>query len=187
MKYVYHGSNIKDLKVIKPRKSTHGKEYVYASISKTIATIFLSSKGNDLYYYLGNPSIDEPTILVERKEGMFKDIFNVSGSIYTLDSKDFLYNQTSWSMEVVSEKEVIPIKEEYIDNVYDELIRLNELGKIKLYLYPDRPGFIPLDNSDLIPKIMRFEKNEFDVNKFLNLYPELESKYREAKNESINS
>lgn len=187
MEYVYHGSNIKGLKVIKPSKSTHGKEYVYATTSKEVATIFLSSKGNDLYYYLGNPNKEEPTVLVERKEGMFKDIFNVTGSIYTLDSKDFLYNQTSWSMEVVSEKEVIPIKEEYIDNVYDELIRLNSMGKIKLYLYPDRPDFIPLDNSDLITKIIRFEKNGYDVNRFFNMYPELVDEYKEIKNESINS
>lgn len=187
MEYVYHGSNIKDLKVIKPKVSTHGKEYVYATTSKEVATIFLSSKGNDLYYYLGNPNKEEHTILVERKEGMFKDIFNVSGSIYTLDSKDFLYNQTSWSMEVVSEKKVIPIKEEYIDNVYNELIKFNSMGKIKLYLYPDRPDFIPPDNSDLIPKIIRFEKNGYDVNKFFNMYPELVDKYKEIKNESINS
>ena len=179
MKYVYHGSNIKDLKAIKPRKSTHGKEYVYASISKTIATIFLSSKGNDLYYYLGNPSIDEPTILVERKEGMFKDIFNVSGSIYYLNPDDFIDNQTGWSMEVVSDKEVNNIKEEHIDNVYDEIIKLSNEGKIKLYLYPERPDRIPLDNSDLIPRVKRWEQNGYNVQKFFDLYPELVDKYKE--------
>ena len=49
MEYVYHGSPLKDLKIIKRNISTHNKKWVYATPSKAIATIFLSKKGNDLY------------------------------------------------------------------------------------------------------------------------------------------
>ena len=44
MNYVYHGSSIPNLEVIKKHKSTHMKEWVYACHSKGIATIFLSNK-----------------------------------------------------------------------------------------------------------------------------------------------
>ena len=72
MKYVYHGSTKCGLKVIKTNISTHGKSWVYATLSKAIATIFISNKGSDLYYYLsGDGSKDSPVILVERKKGMF--------------------------------------------------------------------------------------------------------------------
>ena len=101
-KYVYHGSHIPDLKVIKPHKSTHQQNWVYATSSKAVATIFLSNKHSDLYYYLGGNDEDNNLVLVERKKGMFKDIFNVSGSIYKLSSKNFLNGITGWSMEVVS-------------------------------------------------------------------------------------
>ena len=66
---------------------------------------------------------------------------------------------------------------EYIDNVYDELIKLNDLNKIKLYLYPNRPSKVPDDNSDLIPKVIKRIKTGFDVNKFYDLYPELKNEF----------
>ena len=40
-KYVYHGSHIPDLKVIKPHKSTHQQNWVYATSSKAVATIYI--------------------------------------------------------------------------------------------------------------------------------------------------
>ena len=43
---------------------------------------------------------------------MFKDIFNVSGSIYKLSSKNFLNGITGWSMEVVSNREEQVLEEE---------------------------------------------------------------------------
>ena len=52
MNYVYHGSSIPNLEVIKKHKSTHMKEWVYACHSKGIATIFLSKQGSDLFYSL---------------------------------------------------------------------------------------------------------------------------------------
>lgn len=52
MNYVYHGSSIPNLKYIEPNQSTHMKNWIYATPSKAIATIFLSSKGSDLFYSL---------------------------------------------------------------------------------------------------------------------------------------
>lgn len=110
---------------------------------------------------------------------MFKEIFNVSGTIYKLNSKNFLENQTGWSMEVVSNKLEEVVEEYTIDNVYNELIKLDKQGELKLYLYPDRPNFIPSDNSDLISKVKRWEKNGFNIQRFFDIYPELEDKYKE--------
>ena len=93
IKYVYHGSTHTGLKKIKKNKSTHGKYWVYATLSKAISIIFISNKGNDLYYYLsGDGTKNNPVILVERKENMFKDIFNVSGEQNSFDyCRDFSY------------------------------------------------------------------------------------------------
>lgn len=178
MEYVYHGSPKSNLKKITKRKSTHRQEWVYATFSKAIATIFISNKAGDLNYYLGGKGTkEEPVILVERKENMFKNIFNMSGSLYSLSSKHFLANKTSWSTEVVCEHDEYVIKEEYIDNVYEKLLDLNNKKEISLYLYPNRPKFIPLDNSDLIPIVKKWEKSGFDINIFLEIYPELKERY----------
>ena len=55
-------------------------------------------------------------------------------------------------------------------------MKLNEQKLIKLYLYPNRPSNIPLDNSDLIPKVAKWYKNGINIDKFYELYPEFEEK-----------
>ena len=116
MNYVYHGSSIPNLEVIKKHKSTHMKEWVYACHSKGIATIFLSKQGSDLFYSLSGDGKNYPVELVERKPGMFKKIFNCSGYIYKLDASNFKENQTGWPAEVVSNTDEKVISSEYIDN-----------------------------------------------------------------------
>ena len=182
---VYHGSIHQGLKIIKRNKSTHGKSWVYATLSKAISTIFISNKGSDLYYYLsGDGTENNPVLLVERKEGMFKDIFNVSGSLYTLSGKNFISGKTGWSAEVISESDENVIHEEHIDNVFEKLKELNDMGELKLYLYPNRPSFLPKDNSDLIPKVIRWQKRGINIESFFKLYPELEEQYLKQLNEN---
>ena len=176
MEYVYHGSPLKDLRIIKGNISTHNKRLVYATASKAVATIFLSKKGNDLYYNLSGDGINYQIELVERKKGMFKEICNCDGYIYKLDAYNFNSELTSWSAEVVSFCDEKVISCEYIENVYDELIKLDNEGLIKLFLYPNRPNVIPLDNSDLIKKVIRWYKNGYDLTNFYKLYPELKEK-----------
>ena len=178
IKYVYHGSTKQGLKTIRKNKSTHGREWVYATLSKAISTIFISNKGSDLYYYLSSDGDkNHPVILVERKENMFKDIFNISGSLYTLSGKNFMPYKTGWSAEVVSEFDEDVIYEEHVNNVFEKLKELNEQGKLKLYLYPNRPAFIPKDNSDLIPKVIRWKNRGINIEPFFQLYPELKEQY----------
>ena len=176
--YVYHGSTHKGLTKIKKNKSTHGELWVYGTLSKAISIIFISDKGSDLYYYLsGDGTKNNPVVLVERKENMFKDIFNISGSLYTLSGKNFISGKTGWSAEVVSDSNENVISEEHIDNVFEELKKLNDAGQLKLYLYPNRPDFLPLDNSDLISKVIRWEKSGINIEQFFKVYPELKEQY----------
>lgn len=106
MNYVYHRSKTQGLKKIEKRKSTHQQEWVYATPSKTVATIFISNGGNDFNYSLSGRGTEEsPLILVERKAGMLDEVFNLSGSLYTLSEEQFESGKTGWSAEVVSELE----------------------------------------------------------------------------------
>ena len=190
IKYVYHGSVHRGLKTIKKNKTAHGTLWVYATLSKAISTIFISNKGSDLYYYLsGDGTENNPVILVERKENMFQDIFNVSGSLYTLNGKNFISGETGWSAEVVSEFDEDVIHEEYVNNVFEKLKEFNDKGELKLYLYPQRPSFIPKDNSDLIPKVIRWQKRGINIESFFKIYPELKEKYFEqlAEDEKVDT
>ena len=57
--------------------------------------------------------------------------------------------------------------------------KLDKEGLIKLYLYLNRPDYVPIDNSDLIPKVLRWYRNGFNINNFYNIYPELKDKFLE--------
>lgn len=57
---------------------------------------------------------------------------------------------------------------------------MNKIGELKLFLYPDRPKYIPKDNSDLIPKVIRWQKRGINIDKFFEIYPELKDKYLKA-------
>ncbi len=186
MKYVYHGSHIKGLKKIFKKSGTHQKKWVYGALSKSIALIFISNKGSDLYYHLsGNGTKENPIVLVERKENMFKEIFDMSGSLYTLNAKNFVSGKTGWSAEVVSEFDEPVLNEEQIDNVLKEIIQLASKKEVVLYFYPDRPKNIPLDNSDLIPKVIKWKKRGVNIDKFFALYPELKDKFfKQLENEN---
>lgn len=110
-------------------------------------------------------------------------VVDCSGYIYKLDATNFKSGQTSWTAELVSDKEEKVIETIYIENAYKELIKLNEEGLIKIYLYPEKPNRIPNDNSDLIFKVIKWQKNGFDINKFYKLYPELKDKFLQISSE----
>lgn len=55
------------------------------------------------------------------------------------------------------------------------------MGELELYLYPNRTNFIPKDNSDLIPKVIRWEKRGVNIEPFFKLYPELKEQYLKQK------
>ena len=157
MAYVYHGSPIGGLKHIEPSISTHGKNWVYATKDKSVALIFLQ-KWND---YLINQSINNGQHeLTERLPNVFKEIYKgKSGFLYYLDSKNFIDGQTSFTPEVISNKIEQVIKCEEIKDCYVKLCEMEKNKEIILYRYPDKPDYIPLDNSDLIKKTQHFSKN----------------------------
>lgn len=177
MTYVYHGSPTCGLKYIEPRMSTHGKEYVYATKDKVLAVAFLQ-KHND---YLINISYTDDGILelTERVAGAFIEIFKgKSGYLYYLNSINFLEGQTSFS-EVVSE-----VKEQviYCETITCSYMKLQEMAlnnQIVLFAYPNRPDYIPKDDSDLIHKTKFFIEQSNDKDEIIqyaiNKHPHLKN------------
>lgn len=62
-----------------------------------------------------------------------------------------------------------------------KITELAEQGELQLYRFPNRPSFVPLDNSDLIPKVIKWYNNGFTgvLDSFLTVYPELTDKLNE--------
>lgn len=183
MEYLYHGSKMSGLKVLEPRESTHGT-FVYATPYRELAIHFSKRCGSDLVYSIGTFNNSDIWEIVENIPGAFKKMYNTSASIYTVSSESFKDINTGFA-EVVSEESVSVIKEEKIDNLYEEILRLEKGGVIKLYHYPDKPEGYPLDSSNILDKWIyyreklnrEFTKGDFD--RLIALHPYLIHKINE--------
>lgn len=145
MKYVYHGSKVHGLKTISPHRSTHGT-YVYAMEAKEIAIIMSKRCGDDATFSLSRNDNKEKYNLVERIPHAFEKMFSNEFSLYTLDGSHFKDIKTGFN-EVVSEEEVPVIKEEIYPSLIEAVKTLVDDGLINIYYYPDRPNYIPEDDS----------------------------------------
>jgi hypothetical protein len=57
-------------------------------------------------------------------------------------------------------------------------------GALKLYRYPDRPEFVPINNSDLIDKYIKFYQMGHlnSIEQLLSLYPDFEDEVNRISN-----
>ena len=119
--------------------------------------------------------------LTERYENALYEVYeNKSGYIYTLDGTTFVEGKTGYSEEIVSEKEVPVIRCEKVVDILLHILNYEKEDKIKIFRFPDRPSYIPADNSDLIEKAISIFKNtgnskviDYCISKHPNLKDEL--------------
>lgn len=187
MEYVYHGSKVNGLKELIPHKSTHGT-YVYATKNKEIAIIMSKRCGDDATYSL-TTNHEGRLDLVERIPHAFEKMFSNPFSLYTLDASLFKNINTGFN-EVVSERKIPVLKEESYDNLIDAIDDLVNDGLINIYYYPERPNYIPEDDSDLIDKIrntyinkMQKQYTDRELARWIFLHPNLEEEFRKIANE----
>ena len=188
MGIVYHGSKESGIKRLEPRKSTHGS-YVYATPERVLALHFSGRSGDDLVYALGHFGSDRegPWELVELVPGAFERMYANSSSIYSLPDDTFEDKHTGFR-EVLSETGVDVIDEEYIPNVYDEIMKVAEQGLFKIYRYPNKPASFKPDGSDVLDRMKWYKemgvpitKGKFD--RLVYLHPELLDKINELAKE----
>lgn len=120
---------------------------------------------------------------------MDKTYKNKSGTIYKLDSKPFLENQTNWPSEVVAFNRQKVVEEYKVNNIYEKIIEFEEKGLLVIYRYPNKPEDLP-NNKDLIEKYIKYYINgrKDIINDLLKEYPEFseEVKKRISEIESKN-
>ena len=168
---LYHGSTVGNLKVIKPHVSTHNKAYVYATPYLGIAVGYLG-KWND--FDISTGTYNDIPYMVERYSNAIKTIFKHTGYIYTVDGSEFRNEFISGSLELrkfelVCDKPVKPISMEKISSPYNYILNLPK-NILTVYMYPNRPEFIPEDDRDLIDKAHALYNQFHDDGIFKELY-----------------
>ena len=134
----YHGSPIKGIEKFIPRKSTHGIPAIYAV--KNINSAFLyCAKWNDFMITLGSDNV-----IVERCIGAFDELYkDKKGYIYVLDGRTFRYSELCNDYISTVPVNIIDCLE--IKNLYDTI-----MSEYNVYFYPNKPSWIPVDDSDIV-------------------------------------
>lgn len=170
---VYHGSPNGNITELKAKKSTHNIECIYATDNKAIAKLFMSRGRGDLDTLIGTN--DGIPYIVERREGVLEELYNREGYLYEVDGTTFDHYDFLWEPEVISREETIKTNNcTHYPSVLEELNREVKNGNLIIYGYPNRPKNVPLDNSDLIDRYIRFDNNgnHRAVDSLLSVYPE---------------
>ncbi len=148
---VYHASRKQGLRVIRPRRSTHGRAWVYATADPVLAACFLGNRGGDFTCAVGrDPDTGKPFIC-ERFAGAFELRYRgVRGSIYVLPGERFRAGETGWEEELVCSEPVVPRWEIQVNDAAEYLRRLEREGKLLVVRYPRKIAGIPEDDEDLV-------------------------------------
>ncbi len=156
-KIVYHASPKQGLKILEPKESTFPDKLVYACEDKVMTAFFLGRTLGDFSCSIKRQSKTGLPAICERFNGGLELRYDHPASIYWLDGSTF-YKRGGpyWREEVVSEKAVVPIKEEKITNAKDYLLELAKEGKIILARYPEKISGFKEDDEDLVDKAVKF-------------------------------
>ncbi len=134
---LYHFSHQGGLKELRPHKSSHGKEYVYATWSKELGLLFASNKDHGDFDATYGINQDKIPFYKEGYKDALKECFSgVDGYCYTVPADTFEH-KTSFSGELVSETAVPVLKSEYIPDLYDAIMSAEKSGKIIITLFDE--------------------------------------------------
>jgi hypothetical protein len=181
MGIVYHGSKVPNLLELSPNISMHGKSLLYATEYKQIALAYLGKFDSLTISQINHKKdgIFTGVSMVERRKNILRETYeNVTGFLYILDDANFKKDMTEWDLEVVSDKVEKVLDCIKIDNVLKEL---ENTPNLRLYYYPDRPDYIPTDDSDMVTaSIESYEisKNIDIVKRYFRFFPHLETAIR---------
>lgn len=173
---VCYGSLEDNIKVLTPKATARRKKGVYASRNKCVAMLFANRGNGDLDTIIG--TINKELIVVERREGVLRELYDRKGYIYEVSDATFARYEYLWNKELVSFEKVKVENKIEIPNLLEKLEDEDKKKHLKIYHYPDRPASIPLDNSDLIAKYKKFEEKGLkgSIDKLLSIYPEFKDR-----------
>ncbi len=172
----YHASNVKDLKMLKPHISNHGKSWVYFSTKRENILVYLSNAvekhikekyNRPLKQYAkwasygitsdGRVRVEEyyPNATLETFKG-------VSGYIYNVNQLDNVQPLKGIKDVFVTQDEVKVDGCEYVIDAYEELLKAEQEGKIVIERFED----ITEQKRDWIKKIISNEYDNTDNNEY---------------------
>lgn len=153
---LYHISNIRGLKVIEPRVSTHGNAYVYA-INNIVTGLLFGAKKDD-FDFIMDVNKNEIPVIYECYPNSFEQVYkNKSCSAYELDDDGFVHGKTDWYPELVSENPVYVRNEIVVDDLYKRLLEEEGKNNLIIYRYENSIEYKKLISNHVLDRLIRYE------------------------------
>ncbi len=160
---LYHVSPVKGLKTLKPSVSTHKKAYVYA-IENRITGLLFGAKKDDFDFIINTDELGIPDVY-ECYPGAFQSVYQgKSCSIYQVEEEGFLRGMTSWSVELVCEREVAVAGEIEVEDLYERLLEEEKKGSLRMHRYEYTDEYRERIASHVVDRLIRFQ---VDLNRCL--------------------
>lgn len=122
MKYLYHGTQVGNIDILKPMVSLEFVSKVYATDDFAYALVRAGKQLDQIREeYEGH---DKPFEIAECYHNAFKHQFDCCGYVYLLNPDDFEYNPET--TEYRSDKPVKPVGVMHIDNIWKEMLKNHE-------------------------------------------------------------
>ena len=137
MEKYYHGSQSGEIKELITSHSKDG--YVYVTSSRLVALTYIARSFPNLFFTKNGKEV-----FWELKKGLFEEMVkDKSGYIYTLEKKDYEsipQNNKCGHQYCMRVKDNVKIVEkEYVENVYEELLKYLGKGEFEIIRYDNIP------------------------------------------------
>jgi len=131
----FHGSPVGNINTLQPNMSNHKEAFVYFSSNRSVALLYTVRKNWYPYGFSGENRTVEYT---EFYSGALADIYaKKMGYIYEYNGEGIVENPTNIYCAYVSRLPVSPTKEEVVEDVLLEILKLEKQGLMIIKKYED--------------------------------------------------
>lgn len=153
---LYHVSSISGIKVLHPKKSSHGEAYVYA-VSSIVTGLLFGAKHDDFDFQLTEGEGGKP-IVYECYPSAFESIYRGKAcSVYELHNEGFIEGVTGWRPELVCPRTVAVHREYRIDNLYEMIMKEESEGNIEVHRYSETVEHKKRVSEHIVDRLIRFD------------------------------
>lgn len=165
---LYHISKTAGLKMLEPRISTHGKPYVYA-VENLVTGLLFGAPHDDFDFLIRQEN--GTAVVMECYPGAFQSVFQGKACwIYEVSEDSFLRGMTTWSPELVSEKEVAVDREIPVIDLYARLLQEEKDGNLVIRRFEDTKAYKQAVSEHIVDRLIRFDMVYADSEKLQKHY-----------------
>lgn len=155
---LYHVSPRSGLKTLQPHVSTHGKAYVYA-IENMVTGILFGVRHDDFDFIISTDENGRPSVYECYPDALIRVYQGKSCSVYEVEEEGFQRGITSWSPELVCEKEVAVAGEIFVGDVYRRLLEEEQKKNLDIYRYEHQEEYRKKIAAHVVDRIFKFQIN----------------------------